>query len=110
MAEPLWTSDELVAATGGSLIGAPFDVSGVSIDTRTLEPGDLFVALGGARDGHEFADQALAKGAVGSLASRHVAGPAIMVDDTLEALEHLGAAARHRALKARRAAVTGSCG
>jgi UDP-N-acetylmuramoyl-tripeptide--D-alanyl-D-alanine ligase len=108
--EPLWSSGEIAAATGGKLAGDAFAVSGVSIDTRTLEPGDLFVALGGVRDGHEFAPQALAKGAVAVLASREVAGPAVMVDDTLEALEHLGAAARHRAGKARRGAVTGSVG
>jgi UDP-N-acetylmuramoyl-tripeptide--D-alanyl-D-alanine ligase len=110
MADPLWTSAEVAAATGGTLAGDAFAASGVSIDTRTLEPGDLFVALGGVRDGHEFAPQALAKGAVAVLASREVAGPAVMVDDTLEALEHLGAAARHRAGKVRRGAVTGSVG
>jgi UDP-N-acetylmuramoyl-tripeptide--D-alanyl-D-alanine ligase len=110
MADPLWTSAEIAAATGGTLAGQAFAASGVSIDTRTLEPGDLFVALGGVRDGHEFAPQALAKGAAAVLASRQIAGPAVMVDDTLEALEHLGAAARHRATKARRAAVTGSVG
>ena len=56
MAETLWTSDELAAATGGRANGG-FTTSGVSIDTRTLQPGDLFVALGGARDGHEFVVQ-----------------------------------------------------
>ena len=44
MSEPLWTSQEIAAATGGRLDGADFAVSGVSIDTRTLEPGDLFCA------------------------------------------------------------------
>jgi UDP-N-acetylmuramoyl-tripeptide--D-alanyl-D-alanine ligase len=110
MADPLWTSAEIAAATGGQLAGQPFAATGVSIDTRTLEPGDLFVALGGVRDGHEFAQQALDKGAVAVLASRQVSGPAVMVDDTLEALEHMGAAARHRATRARRGAVTGSVG
>jgi UDP-N-acetylmuramoyl-tripeptide--D-alanyl-D-alanine ligase len=110
MAEPLWTSAEIMAATGGKLEGQGFAASGVSIDTRTLEPGDLFVALAGVRDGHEFVEQALAKGAVGSLAARQVPGAAVVVDDTLDALEHLGAAARHRATKARRGAVTGSVG
>ena len=62
MAEPLWTSDEIAAATGGKLAAAPFAATGVSIDTRTLEPGDLFVALAGVRDGHEFVDQAMAQG------------------------------------------------
>ncbi|WP_297692938.1 UDP-N-acetylmuramoyl-tripeptide--D-alanyl-D-alanine ligase [Phenylobacterium sp.] len=110
MAEPLWTSEEIAAATGGKLAGKPFAASGVSIDTRTLAPGDLFVALGGIRDGHEFVQAAFEKGAAGALASRQVFGPAVMVDDTLAALEKLGAAARDRARQARRGAVTGSVG
>ncbi len=110
MAEPLWTADEIAAATSGKLAGQPFTATGVSIDTRTLEPGDLFVALGGARDGHEFVETALAGGAAGVLASRQVFGSAVMVDDTLQALERLGVAARERAPKARRGAVTGSVG
>ncbi|MFN3522140.1 MAG: UDP-N-acetylmuramoyl-tripeptide--D-alanyl-D-alanine ligase [Phenylobacterium sp.] len=110
MAEPLWTAEEILAATGGRLDRGPFAVTGVSIDTRTLEPGDLFVALAGARDGHEFAPQALAKGAAGVLAARPVDGPAVIVEDTLKALEALGIAARQRAPGARRGAVTGSVG
>jgi UDP-N-acetylmuramoyl-tripeptide--D-alanyl-D-alanine ligase len=110
MAEPLWTSDEIVQATGGKLGGKPFAATGVSIDTRTLEPGDLFVALGGVRDGHEFVEQAFEKGAAGVLASRQVFGSAVMVDDPLKALERLGVAARERAPQARRGAVTGSVG
>ncbi len=55
MAEPLWTGEALVAATGGRLDGAlTRAIGGVSIDTRTLQPGDLFVALAAERDGHEF--------------------------------------------------------
>jgi UDP-N-acetylmuramoyl-tripeptide--D-alanyl-D-alanine ligase len=110
MAEPLWTSDEIVAAVGGRLSGAPFAASGVSIDTRTLEPGDLFVALAGERDGHDFIEAALQRGASGALVSRPIDGSAVLVDDTLKALERLGAAARLRAPQARRGAVTGSVG
>jgi len=110
MAEPLWTSKEIVEATGGELVGQAFAATGVSIDTRTLEAGDLFVALGGVRDGHEFVDQAMGKGAAGALVSQPVSGPAVMVPDTLAALERLGAAARDRAPQARRGAVTGSVG
>jgi UDP-N-acetylmuramoyl-tripeptide--D-alanyl-D-alanine ligase len=110
MAEPLWTSAEILAATGGRLAGAPFAATGVSIDTRTLEPGDLFVALAGERDGHEFVAAALERGAAAVLASRPVAGAAVMVPDTLKALEQLGEAARERAPQARRGAVTGSVG
>jgi UDP-N-acetylmuramoyl-tripeptide--D-alanyl-D-alanine ligase len=110
MAEALWTSEEIAAATGGKAVGKPFTANGVSIDTRTLEPGDLFVALGGVRDGHEFVEPAMAKGAAGALVSSQVFGSAIMVDDVLPALERLGAAARERASQARRGAVTGSVG
>ena len=110
MAEPLWTSDEIVAASGGVLVGAPFAAHGVSIDTRTLEAGDLFVALAGVRDGHEFVDAALGRGAAGTLASLPVAGSSVLVGDTLAALEKLGAAARDRAPQVRRGAVTGSVG
>jgi UDP-N-acetylmuramoyl-tripeptide--D-alanyl-D-alanine ligase len=110
MAEPLWTSDEIVAATGGTSSGGGFSANGVSIDTRTLLPGDLFVALAGERDGHGFVAQAMSKGAAGVLASQPVDAPAVVVSDTLKALEKLGVAARDRAQNARRCAVTGSVG
>jgi UDP-N-acetylmuramoyl-tripeptide--D-alanyl-D-alanine ligase len=110
MAEPLWTSDEIVAATGGALSGAAFAATRVSIDTRTLEPGDLFVALAGERDGHEFVAAARQRGAAGILASRPTEEAAVIVPDTLKALEQLGVAARDRAPQARRGAVTGSVG
>jgi UDP-N-acetylmuramoyl-tripeptide--D-alanyl-D-alanine ligase len=109
MADPLWTSDEIAAATGGRASGA-FSATGVSIDTRTIEAGDLFIALGGARDGHEFLDQAFANGASAAVVSKHVYGPAVEVEDTFKALEQLGEAARIRAPQARRGAVTGSVG
>ena len=109
MADPLWTSEELARATGGTASGG-FGATGVSIDTRTLEPGDLFVALAGVRDGHEFVVQALAKGASGALVSQDVDGPWVKVADTFEALQRLGVAARERAATARRGAVTGSVG
>ncbi|MBV9994148.1 MAG: UDP-N-acetylmuramoyl-tripeptide--D-alanyl-D-alanine ligase [Caulobacteraceae bacterium] len=110
MAEPLWTSDAIVAAVAGRLSAGPFAATGVSIDSRDLEPGDLFVALAGERDGHEFVDAALARGAAGALVTRPGDGPRILVDDTLAALERLGAAARERAPQTRRGAVTGSVG
>jgi UDP-N-acetylmuramoyl-tripeptide--D-alanyl-D-alanine ligase len=109
MADPLWTSEEIARATGGTASGG-FGATGVSIDTRSLEPGDLFVALAGVRDGHEFVVQALSKGAAGALVSQDVDGPWVKVADTLKALEQLGAAARERAPQARRGAVTGSVG
>lgn len=110
MADPLWTSDEIAAATGGAVSGDSFSVNGVSIDTRSIEPGDLFVALAGARDGHEFVPQALAAGAAATLASKQVEGSSVLVEDTFKALEKLGEAARLRAPQTRRGAVTGSVG
>ena len=109
MAEPLWTSDEICAATGGLLQGASFKATGVSIDTRSLEPGDLFVALRGEREGFVYARDAFAKGAAGALTYQTVEGPHIEVDDTLLALERMGVVARMRS-NALRGAVTGSVG
>lgn len=109
----LWTAQEAAAATGGEARG-DWAVEGVSIDTRTLVPGDLFVALRAARDGHDFVAQALAKGAGAALVSRIPEGvapgaPLLMVADVLSALEALGRAARARS-NARVVAVTGSVG
>ena len=109
MSEPLWTSAEIAAATGGRLEGAPFEALGVSIDSRSVEPGDLFVALAGARDGHDFIDAALAQGAAGALAAKPGPGARVLTSDTQAALEALGLAARDRCA-ALRAAVTGSVG
>jgi UDP-N-acetylmuramoyl-tripeptide--D-alanyl-D-alanine ligase len=105
---PLWTSDEIAAAAHGTIHGG-FEASGVSIDTRSLEPGDLFVALAGVRDGHEFVARALELGAAGTLAAEPVSGPSVVVPDTLAALERMGIAARERSA-AKRCAVTGSVG
>jgi UDP-N-acetylmuramoyl-tripeptide--D-alanyl-D-alanine ligase len=111
MADPLWTSDEVLAATRGRLTGEGFAATGVTFDTRELQPGDLFVALQGERDGHEFAAQAFEKGAAAIVASRPVEGGAqILVPDTLKALEDLAAFARDRAPEVRRGAVSGSVG
>ena len=109
MADTLWTSADIAAATGGRTVGTPFEVTGVSIDSRAVEPGDLFVALTGERDGHMFTPGARTAGAAGVLASRPVEGPPVLVPDTLKALEAMGAAARDRSV-ALRAAVTGSVG
>jgi len=102
----LWTAAELVAVFG---VAQAWDVTGISIDTRILQPGDLFVALVGERDGHDFVETAFAKGAAAVLVSRPMAGNAIVVDDTLKALERLGAASRART-GAKIVAVTGSVG
>jgi len=110
MTGPLWTSAEITKATGGQSVDADFDVFGLSIDTRSIEQGDLFIALAGVRDGHEFVEQALGKGAAGSLASRAVAGSTLLVPDVLVGLEQMGVAARNRASSALRGAITGSVG
>ena len=106
---PLWTADEIAAAVGGTFT-EPFSVSGVSIDTRSLEAGDLFVALAGARDGHDFVPAARARGAAGSLVVRPVDGPHVRVPDVFEALQALGRASRGRPPQLACAAVTGSVG
>jgi UDP-N-acetylmuramoyl-tripeptide--D-alanyl-D-alanine ligase len=110
MSDALWTSGEIAAATGGTPSGEPFAILGIDIDSRDIAARDLFVALTGERDGHDFVSAAMAAGARGVLASRPVDAPAIIVADTLEALAALGAAARERAPAVRRGAVTGSVG
>ncbi len=111
MTEPLWTSEEVLAATGGRLAGAGFAATGVTFDTREIQPGDLFIALKGERDGHAFVDQAFDRGAAAVIASQSIeGGPAVMVADTLAALEGLAAYARDRSPEVRRGAVTGSVG
>lgn len=109
----LWTSEEAAAATGGKASRA-WEAAGVSIDTRTLKPNDLFVALTGQnRDAHSFVREALEKGAAAVLASRTVEGVdskrLLIVKDTQAGLEALGQAARKRT-SAKIAAVTGSAG
>jgi UDP-N-acetylmuramoyl-tripeptide--D-alanyl-D-alanine ligase len=111
---PLWTAAEAIAATGGT--GArDWAAAGVSIDSRSLAPGDLFVALHGPNhDGHDFVAAAHAAGAAAAVVDRPVAGLSaaarfLHVDDTLAALAALGAAARRRS-RARIVAVTGSVG
>ena len=110
---PLWTSEDAMAATGGHGV-TTWAASGVSIDTRSIAPGDLFVALKDQRDGHDFVADALAKGAAAALVSRRpeavsADAPLLVVDDVLKGLEALGAAARARS-GARVVGVTGSVG
>ncbi|QGX97934.1 UDP-N-acetylmuramoyl-tripeptide--D-alanyl-D-alanine ligase [Roseovarius faecimaris] len=109
----LWSSHDAAEATGGRSTG-DWQASGVSIDTRTLQPGDLFVALKDVRDGHEFVAQALEKGAAAALVNHIPDGvpedaPLLIVKDVLPALEALGVAARART-GAKVVAVTGSVG
>ncbi|MEO0370479.1 MAG: UDP-N-acetylmuramoyl-tripeptide--D-alanyl-D-alanine ligase [Pseudomonadota bacterium] len=109
----LWTSDAAAEATGGWVTCA-WQATGVSIDTRTLEPGDLFVALTVARDAHDFVAQALEKGAAAALVSRVPEGvsedaPLLIVEDVQTGLEALGRAGRART-DARVVGITGSVG
>jgi len=114
----LWTCTDAASATKGYAVsqnGGPWEATGISIDSRTVQPGDLFVALQGPSfDGHDFIAAALAKGAVAAMAHRRPPGllanaPLLMVDDTLAALTRLGLAGRARS-KARLIGVTGSVG
>ena len=108
----LWTAADAARATGGSVAG-DWRASGLSIDSRTLRPGDLFVAVAGARDGHDFVADALERGAAAALVSRTPAGVdasrLLVVDDTQRGLEALGAAGRARST-ARSVGITGSVG
>ncbi len=113
----LWTGPELLSALGAEVVGAlPSGVSGMSIDTRTLQRGDVFFALSGEnRDGHAFVEAAFATGAAAAVVTRSNAsalsafGPLLVVDDVLRAMERLGVASRAR-MAGRVAAVTGSVG
>ena len=115
MNSPLWTLDEIVAATGAR-VGSGFNkATGTSIDTRTLEPGDLYFAIkGDMHDGHDFVPAALERGAAGAVVCEEKAGAfsserLIVVPDVLEAMRQLGRAARKRT-DARIVAITGSVG
>jgi UDP-N-acetylmuramoyl-L-alanyl-D-glutamate--2,6-diaminopimelate ligase len=115
---PLWTLEEMVAATGGRAEGveAGAAISGLSIDSRTIQPGEAFVAIAGERfDGHDFAGAALEAGAALALVSEARRadlpkdGRYLIVADALEGLRDLARASRARS-QARIVAVTGSVG
>ncbi len=110
----LWTAAEAASATDGRSTGE-WVATGISIDSRSVAPGDLFIALAGPNfDGHDFAADALAKGAAAALVARPLPGlpegaPSLLVADTMAALEALGRASRRRSA-ARVIGVTGSVG
>ncbi|WP_417450489.1 UDP-N-acetylmuramoyl-tripeptide--D-alanyl-D-alanine ligase [Kordiimonas sp.] len=113
--EPLWTSAELLATCGG--VGAqPWYADGVHTDSREVMPGDMFIALNGAKlNGHDYVADAFSRGAVAALVSEDIAVAEasalrlVHVNDTLEALRRMAAHARNRA-PARVVGVTGSAG
>ena len=117
LSQGTYSAADLAAAVGGRLVAgdASARLGAVSIDTRTLGPGDLFFAIAAARDGHDFVPAALARGAGGVVVQRRVTAPvdetAVVVEvaDTLHALQALGRAVR-RASNARVVAITGSAG
>ena len=110
----LWTSAAASVATGGRP-NRDWRASDISIDSRTVQPGDLFIALKGpTHDGHEYVAEALAAGANAAMVDRIPAdvpayAPLLVVNDTMEALHALGRAARTRT-GATVIAVTGSAG
>jgi len=110
----LWTAAEAAAATGGRST-REWRARGVSIDSRTVAPGDLFVALAGPKfDGHDFVAAALERGATAALVARAPAdvaadAPLLLVADTMAALEDLGRASRRRSAAAI-VGITGSVG
>jgi UDP-N-acetylmuramoyl-tripeptide--D-alanyl-D-alanine ligase len=114
MTDILWTRDSVCAATSGSG-SVDWSATGVSIDSRTIENGDLFIALKGPRvDGHDHVVQALDDGAAAVLVDHRPEGlpddaPVIEVHDTMTALNDLGKAGRNRST-AKIIAVTGSVG
>jgi UDP-N-acetylmuramoyl-tripeptide--D-alanyl-D-alanine ligase len=115
MTGALWTWDELVHAAGGTADGTPSAaITGFSIDTRTLQPGEVFVALRDQRDGHDFVTNAFGRGAAAAIVETGYArqpgdGALLRAADTLQALRGIAAAARARS-SAGIVAVTGSVG
>jgi UDP-N-acetylmuramoyl-tripeptide--D-alanyl-D-alanine ligase len=115
MPSALWTWDKLVPAATGAADGTPaLPITGFSLDTRALQPGEVFVALRDVRDGHDFVLEAFRKGASAALVEveyKRVEGDGALlrVRDTLEGLRSIAAAARRRS-EARIVAITGSVG
>ena len=100
MSKALWTSSDAANATEGH-VAADWSAVGVSIDTRTIDLGDLFVALvGDNSDGHAHVKDALAKGAAAAMVAHRCDGVSdeglLIVEDTMAGLQALGRAARAR--------------
>jgi len=107
------TVADLVAATGGVAHGVESAslVTGVSLDSRTTAPGDIFVAIvGETHDAHDHVAQALARGAVLAMVSRPIDGPILQVEDTVRGLGAVARASLDRLPNCRVIAITGSSG
>ncbi len=114
---PVWTLSQILLATGGRFVCGRTEAGfrKISTDTRTVEAGDLFVALCGERfDGHDFLEEAVRRGAAGLLLSRLPEKtppvPVVLVADTLAALGDLAAYRRAQMRRLQVIAITGSCG
>jgi UDP-N-acetylmuramoyl-tripeptide--D-alanyl-D-alanine ligase len=114
----LWTSEDMISAMAGRPFGTlPEGITGISIDSRSIGPGEAFFAIKGDRvDGHDYASMAMANGAALLVVSEarlpalgRLTIPMIVVEDVLEAMARLGVAARQRTA-AKIIAVTGSVG
>ncbi len=109
----LWDSKDAAKATGGQNT-ASWSAKGVSIDTRTIQPGDLFIPIKANRDGHEFVGKAFENGAVAALVDHIPEGlneslPLLLVPNVMKAFWAMARFARSR-LKGKVIAVTGSVG
>jgi UDP-N-acetylmuramoyl-tripeptide--D-alanyl-D-alanine ligase len=113
----LWTSDAMAAAMHAASNGTlPQDITGISIDSRTLKAGEAYFAiLGAVHDGHDFVEAAVRSGAALAVVEKAKRArfasdaPLLVVDNVLEGLVDLARAARAR-LQAQVIAVTGSVG
>lgn len=112
----LWTLADMANAMRAEIVGSPAaDITGISIDTRTIAKGEAFFALTDVRDGHDFVEAALKAGAGVAVVERAkrdrlaADAPLLLVDDVLDGLRALARAARAR-MSAKVIAVTGSVG
>lgn len=111
----LWTRKVVLEATGGVSFGPEWNAEGISFDSRSINPGDLFFAFTeGRRDGHDFVFDAFENGAVAAIVqklpeNREENKPLLLVDNVFDALQKLAAESRLRS-SAKIIAVTGSVG
>ncbi len=115
--DPVWTLSQVLLATGGRLVSGFSGVGfrSIATDSRSLQPGDLFLALSGdCFDGHDFVEDAIQRGAAGLIVSKpgqtEFSAPVVLVDDPLRALGDLAAYRRRLMPDLRVLAITGSTG